>query len=359
MARVPEIRIGQRLVGPGHPCLVVSEVSANHHQKYDEAAEIVRAAASAGADAVKLQTYTPDTMTIDCDKPWFYIGGASAPASWRDKNLYGLYATAYTPWEWHADLKTLAESLGLIFFSSPFDETAVDFLERLNVPCYKVASYEATDLPLLRRIARSGKPVIMSVGFATLDEVEEAVTTVRAAGLHDLAVLHCVTTYSGGPGTEVMNLRTVQDLRERFGVVSGFSDNNAGIEFPVAAVLAGASIVEKHLILSRQSGGPDARFSIEPHELEQMVAAIRRAERALGTPHYGPVSAEEEDYKKLRRSLFAVTDIRKGERFTRDNVRVIRPAHGLAPKFLDEVMLATAARDIERGTPLSWDLVRT
>lgn len=348
------MRIAGRAIGGEAPCFVIAEVSANHHQKYAEAEALVRAAKDAGADAVKLQTYTPDTMTIDSDKKWFRLGGVNTPESWKDKNLHALYGTAYTPWEWQPKLKKLADHLGILLFSTPFDSTAVEFLERMGVCCYKVASYEATDLPLLRRIATTRKPVILSVGFASLDEVGEAVDTLRQAGLEELAMLHCVTGYSAAPTAETMNLRTIGDLASRFGVVSGFSDNNAGIEMPVLAVAAGASIIEKHLILRRTDGGPDARFSIEPQELAEMVRRIRETERALGTVHYGPAGQDEENYKTLRRSLFAVADIKAGEPFTRANVRVIRPAHGLAPKHLDEVLKCRAARDIERGTPLSW-----
>lgn len=349
------ITIRGRKIGEGEPAFIIAEVSANHHQRYEEAEAIIRAAKEAGADAIKLQTYTPDTMTIDSDKKWFYLGGENTPASWKEKNLYALYGTAYTPWEWQPKLKALAESLGLVFFSTPFDATAVDLLEKMDVPCYKVASYEATDIPLLRRIAKTGKPVIISVGFASLEETEEAIRTLKDAGVKDLAVLHCVTAYSGDPDVQAMNLRTIRDIAERFDVVSGFSDNNAGVEYPTNAVLAGASIIEKHLILKRSDGGPDARFSIEPAELQEMIKKIRQAEKALGIVHYGPVSADEENYKNLRRSLFAVADIRKGEKFTPENVRVIRPAYGLAPKHLDAVLGKTAALDLERGTPLSWE----
>ncbi|PIR82471.1 pseudaminic acid synthase [Candidatus Kaiserbacteria bacterium CG10_big_fil_rev_8_21_14_0_10_59_10] len=345
--------VSGRKIGPGEPCFIVAEISANHHQKYEEAEALVKAAKAAGADAVKFQTYTPDTMTIDSDKKWFFLEGENTPESWKKSNLYDLYATAYTPWEWQPKLKELAEELGIAFFSTPFDETAVDFLEEMDVPCYKIASYEATDIPLLKKVASTGKPVILSIGFAELHEVEEAVRTVREAGAREVALLHCVTAYADEPRPECMNLRTIRDIAERFDVVSGFSDNNAGIEAPVASVYAGASIVEKHFMLDRSTGGPDSRFSVEPDEFAEMVRGIRRAEVLLGRVRYGPAGEDEKNYKKLRRSLFAVSDIKKGDVFTPKNVRVIRPAYGLSPNRYDDVIGRRAAHDIERGTPLS------
>lgn len=354
----PFIEIAGRKIGRGEPCFIIAEMSANHHQKFEEAAEIIKAAAAAGADAVKMQTYTPDTMTIDSDKKWFFLGGEGTPGSWKGKNLYALYQTAYTPWEWQPKLKRIADERGILLFSTPFDSNAVDFLEKeLHPPCYKIASYESTDTPLLRRVAKTGKPVIISIGFASLEESREAVRTLRESGAREIAVLHCVTTYKDQPSAKNMNLRTIADIRERFGVVSGFSDNNAGIEFPIIAVMAGASVVEKHLILSRAAGGHDERFSIEPQEFKEMVLRIREAEQALGSVHYGPTSVEEENYKILRRSLFVVEDMKRGDMFTHENIRVIRPAYGLAPKYLDEVLGKKAAADIERGTPLSLDLI--
>ena len=353
----PFIRVGNRKIGADHPVFIVAEVSANHHQKYEEAERLIRTAARAGADAIKLQTYTPDTITIDSDKKWFFIGGKNTPASWKKENLYALYKKAYTPWEWQPKLKELTEKLGMIFFSTPFDATAVDFLEKLNVQCYKIASYEATDIPLLKKVAGTGKPVLLSVGFADSREIEEAIKTLKNAGAKDIAVLHCVTSYSRDPELANTYLSNIRDIAERFGVVTGFSDNNAGIELPIASVYAGARIVEKHFILSRGSGGPDSRFSIEPSELREMVKGIRRAEKALGSPHYGPASKDEERYRTLRRSLFAVEDIKKGERFTKKNIRVIRPHFGLPPKRYEEVIGKIAAKDISRGTPLQDRLI--
>lgn len=352
-----EITIGGRVIGPEHPCFIIAEVSGNHRQKYDEAVEIIKAAAEAGVDAVKLQTYTPDTITIDSDKKWFYLQGKDTPELWKKTNLYGLYQTAYTPWEWQPKLKKVAEDLGIMLFSTPFDETAVDFLEKMEVPCYKVASYEATHIPLLKKIASTGKPVIISVGFASLPEVEEAVAALRENGTKELAVLHCVTAYSGDPDPAAMNLGTIADIAERFGVVAGFSDNNAGIEAPIMAAALGASIIEKHVTLRRDAGGPDARFSLEPEELKQMVQTIRHMEATRGKVHYGPVTETEERFRNNRRSIFVVKDIKKGEKFTPKNIRVIRPAFGLPPKFYESTLGKKASTDIERGTPLADDLI--
>lgn len=351
------IRVQNRLIGPGYPCFIIAEISANHNQSFDTAAAIIQAVAEAGADAVKLQTYTPDTITIDCDKEWFRIGGTENPDEWRSKTLYKLYQTAYTPWEWQPKLKKIADDLGMLLFSSPFDETAVDFLEQMNVPCYKVASYETTHIPLLKKIAATGKPVIMSTGFATEEEIALAVRTLRDLGSTEIALLHCVTSYAEMPQDIDLHLRNIPDLAARFGVVSGFSDNNGGIEAAVAAVLAGASIVEKHVILSHDEGGPDAKFSITPEELKEMVRRIREAEKTLGTVHYGPLNSAEEYNTRFRRSIFVVQDIKAGEQFTANNVRVIRPAQGLAPKFYEEIIGQVATEDIERGTPLSWDQI--
>lgn len=357
MNEPPTITVGKNIIGSGSPCFIVAEVSGNHRQKYEEAVAIIKAAADAGADAVKLQTYTPDTITIDSDKKWFFLGGEDTPELWKKTNLYGLYGTAYTPWEWQPKLKKIAEDLGLILFSTPFDETAVDFLEDMGVACHKVASYEATHIPLLKKIASTGKPVIMSVGFASLPEVEEAVATLRDNGTKELAVLHCVTAYSGHPDPAAMNLRTIADIAERFGVVAGFSDNNAGIEVPIAAAAMGASIIEKHVTVRRADGGPDARFSLEPEELKEMVQTIRRMEKARGKIHYGPVNETEERFRNMRRSIFVVKDIKKGEKFIPENIRVIRPAYGLPPKFYESTLGKKASTDIERGTPLANELV--
>ena len=352
-----KITIAEREIGTGHPCFIVAELSENHHQNYEEAVELIHAAQKAGADAVKLQTYTPDTITIDSDKKWFFLGGKDTIASWKETNLYGLYKTAYTPWEWQPKLKKLADELGIILFSSVFDATSVDFLEEMDVPCYKIASYEVVHLPLIKKVAQTKKPVIMSTGFASLEEIEDAVNVLRENGTTELALLHCVTGYSAMPDPDTMHLATIQDLAKRFNVVTGFSDNNAGIEFPIQAAGMGASIIEKHLILNRMSRGHDARFSIEPDELKQMVDAIQRIERARGSVHYGPASDTEENFKNIRPSIFVVQNIPKGHQFTKENIRVIRPGYGLKPKHLEEILGKNASEDIERGTPLAWDLV--
>ncbi len=345
-----EIRIGERVVGAGHPTYVVAELSANHHQKFDEAVKIVQAAKEAGADAVKLQTYTPDTITIRCNRPEFRINGTI----WEGRNLYELYGEAFTPWEWQPRLRQVASDLGLDLFSSPFDETAVDFLEKMNVPAHKLASFELVDIPLIQKMARTGKPLIMSTGMATADEIEEAVATARHAGATQIALLKCTSAYPSPP--EDMNLRTIPELARRFDVPAGLSDHTMGTAVPVAAVALGACIIEKHLTLSRSQPGPDSAFSLEPHEFKAMVDAVRVAEKALGEVHFG-VSAHEESSRVFRRSLFVVEDVRQGEMFSAKNVRSIRPGHGLHTRHLAEILGRHASRDIERGTPLSWDLI--
>ena len=367
-------KIGERLIGEGQPVFVVAELSGNHHQNFDEAVALVKAAQKAGADAVKLQTYTPDTITLNSDKQWFRVGGEDNPENWKGKTLYRLYQTAYTPWEWQPKLKKLADELDIILFSSPFDNTAVDFLEAMRVPCFKIASYEATDYVLLKKIASTGKPVIMSIGYASLEEVEFALKTLRENGAKDIAILHCITDYKGEPDEARANLATIQDIAERFGVVSGFSDNSGGIGVPVMAARAGAAIIEKHVILNRALGGPDADFSIEPIELKSLVDILKgkkeyapdlptgqageeRYRKVLGAPHYGPRNDIEKYNLRWRRSLFAGKDIKKGEIFTEKNVRDVRPAFGLETKFIDKVLGKKASQDIEFATPLAWNLI--
>lgn len=349
-ANVSPIQIAGRRVGPGEPTYVIAELSANHGQDFDQAVAIVRAAKQAGADAVKLQTYTPDTMTIDCDAEPFRIQGTI----WEGKNLYRLYEEAYTPWEWQGKLMEVAAELGLHCFSTPFDDTAVDFLETLDVPAYKIASFENVDLPLLRRVARTDKPVIMSTGMATLAEIDEAVRTLREAGAEQVALLKCTSAYPAPP--DQMHLRTIAHLSEAFGVPVGLSDHTLDAAVAVAAVALGACVIEKHLTLSRDVPGPDTAFSLEPDEFRATVEAVRVAERAVGEVRYG-VSEREVASRAFRRSLFVVEDVRAGELFTARNVRAIRPGRGLHTRHLDEVLGRRAARDIARGTPLSWDLV--
>ncbi len=338
--RVPPLTImtprGPRVIGPGEPCFVVAELSGNHNLQYDRAVEMVKAAAAAGVDAVKIQTYTPDTMTIDSDEEWFFVKGKDNPDLWKGQKLYDLYKTAYTPWEWQADLKKIAEDLGVVFFSTPFDPTAVDFLEDLGVPCYKIASYEATDYVLLKKIAATGKPIIMSVGFATEEEVEYSLSVLRKYGAKEIVLLHCVTAYSDDPQANEMNLQTMLDIPGRFGVPAGFSDNNIGTEIPIVAATMGAVVLEKHFTMDRSLGGPDARFSLEPQEWTHMVQTIRRIETMKGKVHYGCQSDKEEQNKFFRRSLFAVADIKVGEAFTPENIRSIRPSIGMPTCHYDE-----------------------
>lgn len=344
------LRIKGRWIGPGQPVYIVAEMSANHGQDFDQAAAIIRAAKEAGADAVKLQTYTPDTLTIDADQEWFRIKGTI----WEGKNLHQLYAEAYTPWEWQPELMNIAHSLGLDFFSTPFDATAVDFLEGMGVEAHKVASFELVDPALLKKIGATGKPVIMSTGMATLAEIDAAVTTLRQAGTSDLALLKCTSAYPAL--AEEMNLRTIPHLAETFGVPAGLSDHSLGIAAPVAAVALGACLIEKHLTISRAAGGPDSAFSLEPDEFKAMVNAVRQTEQALGRVRYEP-TAKESQSRMFRRSLFVVRDMAAGEEFTLHNTASIRPAHGLSPRYLDMVLGRRAAVAIVRGTPLAWDLV--
>lgn len=347
------IQIGDRRIGPGEPCYIIAEMSANHGHDLDQALAIVHAAKEAGADAVKLQTYTPDTLTIDCDAHCFQIGKGTI---WEGRNLYKLYAEAYTPWDWQPKLKAAAESLGMDCFSTPFDSTSVDFLETMGVKCHKIASFEIVDLPLIRKVAATGKPIIMSTGMATLAEIEEAVDTARAAGCTQLALLKCNSGYPAPP--EDMNLRTIPHLAAAFGVVAGLSDHTLEVAVPVAAVAMGACIIEKHFTLSRAEAGPDSAFSLEPQEFRTMVQAVRVTEKALGTVRYA-TSAKEAASRIFRKSLFVVEDVAVGEPFTARNVRCIRPGHGLHPRHLDAVLRGRAARAIGRGTPLSMDLVST
>jgi pseudaminic acid synthase len=347
----PVLHLGQRQVGPGHPAYLVAELSANHAGKREVALQLVWAAHEAGADAVKLQTYTADTLTIRCDRPEFRIAGGTL---WDGRTLYDLYQEAATPWEWHADLFAEARRLGMGCFSTPFDASAVDFLETLNPPAHKIASFELVDHALLRKVAATRRPVILSTGMATLEEITEAVATLREAGCRELALLKCTSSYPA-PAEEA-NLRTIGHLASTFQCPVGLSDHTLGIACPVAAVALGACLIEKHFVLSRETPGPDSAFSLEPAEFAEMVRAVRAAEAAIGTVHYG-LSPAEEKSRVFRRSLFAVADIAAGEPFTEQNVRSIRPGHGLPPKELPRLLGKRAARTIRRGEPLSWDCV--
>jgi len=346
------ITIGKKLVGPGYPVLIIAEISANHNQDFNQAIKLIKAAKEAGADAIKLQTYTPDTMTIDCDNEYFRIGKGTI---WEGKNLYTLYKEAYTPWEWQPKLKEIAKDLGMDLFSTPFDKTAVDFLEEMDVPAYKIASFELVDIPLIQYVAKTGKPVIMSTGMATLAEIDEAVTAARAAGCKEIALLKCTSAYPADPAE--MNLRTIPHLAEAFDFPVGLSDHTLDIAVPVAAVSLSACIIEKHLTLSRADKGPDSAFSLEPHEFKAMIKAIRTVEEALGKVHYS-VSDREAKSRVFRRSLFVVADMQQGEEFTEKNVRSIRPANGLHTRYLRNIIGRRAAIHIAQGTPLAWELVQ-
>ena len=345
------IEIDKRLIGPGKPVYIIAEMSANHNQNFDQAMQILKAAKEAGADAVKLQTYRPETLTIDCRSEYFQIDKGTI---WEGRNLHDLYAEAYTPWEWQLKLKAIADDLEIDLFSSPFDDTAVDFLETMDVPAYKVASFEIVDLPLLRKIARTGKPIIMSTGMASLSEIDEAARTIREAGGSELALLKCTSAYPAQP--EEMNLKTIPHLGEAFSVPVGLSDHTLGIAVPIAAVAMGASIVEKHFTLSRSIPGPDNAFSLEPEEFKRMVEAIREAEKALGKISY-EIGEKEKSSRVFRRSLFVVEGMELGDLFSHENIRSIRPGFGLHTRYLEHVLGRKATRKIARGTPLAWELV--
>ncbi len=345
------IDINGHKIGPGFPAYIVAELSANHRQQFEQALELIEAAKEAGADAVKLQTYKPDTITIQCDRPEFRIGGGTL---WDGKTLYELYSEAYMPWEWQPKLKTLADDLGIDLFSTPFDKTAVDFLEEMDLPAYKVASFEIVDIPLIEYIASKGKPIIISTGMATLEEIEEAVQAARKAGASQIALLKCTSVYPAPP--EEMNLRTIPDLAKKFRVPVGLSDHTTGIAVPVAAVTLGACIVEKHFTLLRSIPSLDSAFSLEPPEFRAMVEAIRTAEKALGEVNY-EITKQEAKSRVFRRSLYMIKDVKAGEVFTEENIGSIRPGYGLHPRYLKEVLGRQATRDIKRGTPFSWELV--
>jgi pseudaminic acid synthase len=345
------LTIAGREIGPGRPCYLIAEMSANHHQDFDTALAILHAAKEAGVDAVKLQTYTPETITLDAEQPHFQIGPGTI---WSGRSLRDLYAEAFMPWEWQPKLIAAAKELGLTCFSSPFDHGAVDFLESLEVPAYKIASFELVDLPLIRRAARTGKPLIMSTGMASETEIAEALETARGAGAREIALLKCTSAYPASPADA--NLRTLADMQTRFNVPVGLSDHTLGLAVPIAAVALGACIIEKHLTLSRNTPGPDGPFSLEPHEFKQLVEAVRVAEQAIGRVCYEPTEKEAAS-RAFRRSLFVVEDVRAGEPFTERNVRSIRPAAGLHTRQLDDVLGKLAACDLPRGTPLAWEHV--
>ena len=344
------IDIAGRRVGAGAPVYVIAELSANHDQDFAQAARLLQSAREAGADAVKLQTYTPDTMTLDVDSDSFRVHGTI----WNGRGLFDLYKEGQMPWEWQPRLKEIASDLGLTLFSSAYDKSAVDFLESLDMPAFKIASFELVDLELLRYVAQTDKPTILSTGMATEDEIEEAVGAYVEAGGDKLVLLKCTSAYPSPP--DEMHLRSIATLRERFGVPVGLSDHTLGHTVAVVATAVGACCIEKHLTLSRSATGPDQAFSLEPEEFAELVAGVRKAEAALGSPTIAPTTAELES-RHFRRSLFFVEDVRAGEPLTRRNVRAIRPADGLHPRHLDDVLGCRAAHDVERGTPLAWSHV--
>jgi pseudaminic acid synthase len=348
---IPTITINHRTIGAGQPVYIVAELSANHNQKYHNAVKILQAAKQAGAHAIKLQTANPDSLTIDSDHEIFRITGGTI---WDGRTLYDLYQEVCTPWEWHPKLKSIAQDLGLDFFSSPYDLDAVDFLEELGVPAYKIASSEIVDLQIIRKAAQTGKPLIISTGMATRTEIHEAISTAHHAGATQIALLKCTTAYPA-PLNEI-NLRTIPHMIQRFRLPVGLSDHSLEPAVPAAAVALGACIVEKHLTLSRSHPGPDTAFSLEPDEFKSMVQAVTTTEKALGEVCYG-VSEHEKAGHAYRKSLFAVADIKASDPLTTQNVRSIRPACGLHPRFLDHVLGKRAAQDIKRGTPLSWKLI--
>jgi N-acetylneuraminate synthase len=346
------IRVGGRPIGRQHPPFVIAEMSGNHNQSLDRALEIVDAAAQAGVHGLKLQTYTPDTMTIDLDEGEFHIGDAKS--LWAGTSLYKLYGQAYTPWEWHEPIFARARARGLIPFSTPFDDTAVDFLEGLDVPCYKIASFENTDLPLIRRVAATGKPLILSTGMATAAELDESVRAAREAGCTQLVLLKCTSTYPATP--ENTNILTIPHMRELFGCEVGLSDHTMGTGVAVASVALGATVIEKHFTLRRADGGVDSTFSMEPAEMAQLVVESERAWQAMGRVSYGTIEAEKGSVQ-FRRSLYVVKDLKAGETLSRENVRAIRPGWGLPTKYLPQVLGRSVRCDVKRGTALKWDLL--
>ncbi|RLA47493.1 MAG: pseudaminic acid synthase [Gammaproteobacteria bacterium] len=352
MSKRKEIYIDGKAIGGDHPPFIIAEMSGNHNQSLERALEIVEAAAKAGAHALKIQTYTADTMTLDLDEREFHI---SDPKSlWAGSSLYSLYAKAYTPWEWHGPIFDHAREFGIIPFSTPFDDTAVDFLEDLDVPCYKIASFENTDLPLIRRVAATGKPLIISTGMASIAELDETVIAAREAGCIDLILLKCTSTY---PATaENTNILTIPHMRELFGCEVGLSDHTMGIGVSVGSVVLGATVIEKHFTLSRADGGVDSAFSMEPDEMKQLVVDTERAWQALGNVNYGPTESEKKSIQ-FRRSLYVVQDLKSGDLLTRENVRAIRPGLGLPTKYMDYVLGKTVNQDVKRGTALDWSLV--
>jgi len=347
------MKINQNIIGPGNKVYIIAELSANHNQDYGAAIKLIHEAKKAGADAVKLQTYRADTITIDCDKEDFQISGGTL---WDGQTLYNLYEKAYTPWEWHKGLKKEAEQLGMDLFSSPFDITAVDYLEDLNMPAYKIASCEITDHILIKKIAQTKKPVIISSGNASIEELQEAVDLLRANGTTDICMLKCTAAYPAKK--EDANLLTINDMINRYNVIGGLSDHTLGDEVPTLSVAMGARVIEKHFTLSRDSGSPDDAFSLTPLEFKEMVESVREAESIVGNITYGGVKSEEQT-KKHRRSLYIVKDIKKGDKFNEENLKSIRPGNGLHTKDYWDILGKECNQDVEFGTPMKFEFINS
>lgn len=345
-------KIGKKSIGENQPTFIIAELSANHNQHFDIAVKTIQAAKKSGADAIKLQTYTADTITIDADNQYFQIKQGTI---WDGKTLHKLYQEAYTPWDWQPKLKKVANDLGLICFSSPFDPIAIDFLDKMGVPAYKVASFEITDIPLIKHIASKGKPIIISTGIARLADIEEAVEACQAVGNNKIALLKCTSSYPA-PLSDI-NLKTIPNLAATFPAVVGISDHSLGTTVPIVAVALGAKIIEKHLILDKKLGGPDSTFSLDPQEFKTMVDAVRDTEKALGKITY-ELTKQVKKNREFSRSLFVVQDIQEGEILTHENVRSIRPGYGLLPKYIEQIIGKKANRNLRKGTPLSWDIVK-
>jgi len=347
-----ELKIGDASIGSGNRPFVIAEMSGNHNQSLKRALSIVEAASKSGAHAVKLQTYTADTMTLAVNEGEFFIDDENS--LWKGQSLHDLYKQAYTPWEWHQPIMQRAHDLGMVCFSSPFDETAVDFLEDLNVPAYKIASFESNHLPLIRKVASTGKPIIISTGMASVAEIHEAVVTAREAGCKDLVLLKCTSTYPATPDNS--NVLTIPHMRELFGCEVGLSDHTMGIGSTIAAVAHGATVIEKHFTLSRADGGVDSAFSLEPHELELLVLETERAWQSLGQVSYG-VSKSEKKSLVFRRSLYVAQDIKSGSKFTSENLRIVRPGNGIHPRYYEQFIGRRVTRDVKKGEPVIWDLI--
>ncbi|OGT32149.1 MAG: pseudaminic acid synthase [Gammaproteobacteria bacterium RIFCSPHIGHO2_12_FULL_35_23] len=348
-----EIKLGKRLIGKQHRPYIIAEMSGNHNQSLDRALELVRAAAKTGVDALKIQTYTAETMTLDIKEGDFYINDQAS--LWHGQSLYNLYEQAYTPWEWHEPIFRLGRELGLDVFSTPFDETAVDFLESLNTPFYKIASFENTDLPLIRKVAATGKPIVISTGMATVGELAEAVSTVKEVGCEDLVLLKCTSTYPASP--ENSNILTIPHMQQLFNCQIGLSDHTLGIGVAIASIAMGATVIEKHFTIKRSDGGVDSAFSMEPEEFSSLVIESERAWLSMGKIQYGATGSEKKSLM-FRRSIYVAKDIKAGEKLTNENCRVVRPGFGLPPKYYETLLGSTIKRDVKKGTPLQWELIK-